>query len=149
MLRLAAVAAACAHGGFDETMTSDPIILSRALFEWWWVDCGHRARLFRHVAADLPDPGPPALLTPRNWQPRPSAIMPAAAPAARAMTGARHGEVADLSMDSVPCASGAGQADLDGVFMFSTSTTQTGRPGKIGSGRKPPDWVTRKVTWTS
>jgi hypothetical protein len=147
MLRLAAVAAACAHGGYDETMTSDPILLSRALFEWWWIDCGHRARLHRHVGADLPAPGPPALLTPRNWQPRPVAIVPAAAPAARSTVGARYGNVMDLSLDSLPCGSGAGKADSDGVFMFSTSAT--GRTGGIGGSRKPPDWVTRMVTWTS
>ncbi len=101
ILRLAAVAAACAHGGFDETMTSDPIILSRALFEWWWIDCGHRTRLFRLATAELPTPGPPALLTPRNWQPRPGAIVSAAAPAVRATAeAARYGGVVDLSMDS-------------------------------------------------
>ncbi len=151
MLRLAAVAAACAHGGYDETMTSDPIILSRALFEWWWIDCGHRARLFRLAADELPTPGPPALLTPRSWQPpRPGAIVSAAAPAVRvAAAAARYGGVVDLSMDSVPCAAGAGQADSDGPGAFAFSTSATGRAGGIGSGRKPPEWVTRKVTWTS
>ena len=149
MLRLAAVAASCAHGGFDETMTSDPLLLSRAIFEWWWIDCGHRARLLRHVAADappMPEPAPPALLTPRDARPR-SGFLSTAAPATRAAAGARYGGVVDLSMDSLPCASGVGQADSDDACVFPTSAT--GRPGGAGSTRKPPDWVTRKVTWTT
>ena len=36
MEHLAARAAACAHGGLSPSMTTDPFLVSRAIFEWWW-----------------------------------------------------------------------------------------------------------------
>ena len=38
MAHLASLAAACTHGGFTPTMTTDPRLVSRAIFEWWWTD---------------------------------------------------------------------------------------------------------------
>lgn len=46
------VAAGAAHGGFKAAMTSDPAMLSKVIFEWWWVDCNYRARIY-----DLSKPG--------------------------------------------------------------------------------------------
>jgi hypothetical protein len=44
--RVEAMAKAVAHGGYRPTMTSDPYIVSRVVFEWWWFDKGNRDRLF-------------------------------------------------------------------------------------------------------
>ena len=44
MSRLARLARASTHSGFDRSMTRDPYVVSKAIFEWWWLDKGHSRR---------------------------------------------------------------------------------------------------------
>ena len=49
--RLESMARASTHGGYDSRMTSDPLIVSKALFEWWWVERGNRGEFYRRIQA--------------------------------------------------------------------------------------------------
>jgi hypothetical protein len=51
MSRLEAMAQASMHGGYDPTMTSDPLLVSKAVLEWWWVRQGNRAAFPRPAQA--------------------------------------------------------------------------------------------------
>jgi hypothetical protein len=42
LFRLATLTGPSAVGGFDPESTIQPVLLSRAIFQWWWVDAGHR-----------------------------------------------------------------------------------------------------------
>ncbi len=54
LARLDVMARAAAHGGYERTMTSDPVMLSRAIFDWWWLAQDNR-RLIRGGDADRLD----------------------------------------------------------------------------------------------
>jgi len=54
LARLDVMARAAAHGGYERTMTSDPVMLSRAVFDWWWLEQDNR-RLIRGGDADRLD----------------------------------------------------------------------------------------------
>ena len=51
MGRLESMARASTHGGYDSRMTSDPILVSRAIFEWWWVEKDQRGEFYRRIKA--------------------------------------------------------------------------------------------------
>jgi hypothetical protein len=88
--RLAALAAARAHGALGPPLTADPGLLSRAVFEWWWADRGHRARLARAAAA--PD---------RDARPWPAGAGVAAPPAGRVPRAPAGSGAEELSMDEL------------------------------------------------
>ena len=58
------------HCGFQRTMTTDPLIVSKALFEWWWMDQDNRNRLLRPGEAASsglkPPPSNMEALSPRD-----------------------------------------------------------------------------------
>jgi hypothetical protein len=92
--RLAALAAARAHGALGPPMTADPGLLSRAIFEWWWADRAHRARLARAVAPDA-----------RPWPAGAGVAAPFAGRVPRAAAG---GGAEELSMDDLRVDGGGG-----------------------------------------
>ena len=49
MGRLEAMARASTHGGYDSRMTSDPLLVSKAVFEWWWIEKDNRGAMKRRV----------------------------------------------------------------------------------------------------
>jgi hypothetical protein len=51
MSRLEAMAKMSTHGGYDSTMTSDPFIVSKAIFEWWWTRQDNRGAFLRRIKA--------------------------------------------------------------------------------------------------
>lgn len=57
--RLEALARRSTHGGYAAAMSSDPVLLSRAIFEWWWVDAGNAAAYRANGAKAVAD-GPAA-----------------------------------------------------------------------------------------
>ena len=40
--RLVAIAVASVHGAYNPTMTTNPHLVSKAIFEWWWTHRGNR-----------------------------------------------------------------------------------------------------------
>ena len=56
MARLEAVARASTHGGYDATMTSDPYLVSKVVFDWWWIEQGNGAAYRRRVDPCLRPP---------------------------------------------------------------------------------------------
>jgi hypothetical protein len=51
MSRLEAMAKASTHGGYDSNMTSDPLIVSKAIFEWWWTHQDNRGAFLSRIKA--------------------------------------------------------------------------------------------------
>ncbi len=49
--RLESMARASTHGGYNSRMTSDPFLVSKAVFEWWWLDKDHRGEFYRRIKA--------------------------------------------------------------------------------------------------
>jgi hypothetical protein len=93
LLRLAALTESSALEDYGPEGTTDPVLLSRAIFQWWWVDAGHRRDF------DLPFIPTSGSPTPRTAEPQTRAAGSAAA--GKAATG-RPGEramIAGLSMD--------------------------------------------------
>jgi hypothetical protein len=56
MKRLMAMAKDSTHGGFEPRMTSDPLLVSKAIFDWWWTDADNRAAFRRRVDPRLRPP---------------------------------------------------------------------------------------------
>ena len=56
MARLEAMAGRSTHGGYDPTMTSDPLLVSKAVFDWWWIEQDHRGEYRRRVPLRLRAP---------------------------------------------------------------------------------------------
>ena len=56
MKRLVAMAKDSTHGGFEPRMTSDPLLVSKAIFDWWWTDADNRAAFRRRVDPRLRAP---------------------------------------------------------------------------------------------
>ncbi len=52
MRQLESMARASTHGGYDCRMTSDPFLVSKAIFEWWWVEKDQRGEFYRRIKAD-------------------------------------------------------------------------------------------------
>ena len=53
MRRLEVMARASTHGGYDSRMTSDPLLVSKAVFEWWWLEQDNRGAMYRRMKAGL------------------------------------------------------------------------------------------------
>ena len=47
--QLEALARAATHSGYQSTMTSNPRLVSHAIFEWWWVTKDNHGRYERRV----------------------------------------------------------------------------------------------------
>jgi hypothetical protein len=58
--RLEGLARAATISGDVSSMTSNPDLVSRAIFEWWWITKGNRGRYARRVRAHGRG-GPPVL----------------------------------------------------------------------------------------
>ena len=47
--RLEALARSASHSGYQSTMTSNPRLVSHAIFEWWWVTKDNHGRYERLI----------------------------------------------------------------------------------------------------
>ena len=60
--RLEGLARAATLSGYASTMTSSPELVSRAIFEWWWITKDNRGRYARRIRAPgAPGGAPPEL----------------------------------------------------------------------------------------
>ena len=92
LLRLAALTESSALEDYGPESTTDPVLLSRAIFQWWWFDAGHRHDF------DLP-------FIPTSGSPTPNSLTAephtrtAGSVAASAGRPREQGVIAGLSMD--------------------------------------------------